>query len=138
MMTLIGGFIIKIIGARAASFLISPLGIALIAGVVLVLSNLFTGIHFYLEGRNDMAAKCKTASYQKRISELERDTLVQKGSAAFHAERAKILADNLALREQKVADYEAELAQRSAKPECRLTPADLGSGDGVRASRARR
>ena len=124
-MTFILGILGRLLGGGAVSFITSKLGIVAIMGVLLLVTNLIGGLYWNVNGYNRAIAKCNTQSLKREISELKRDRDTQKVAADFLALRVQELEGRAAAGDQKVADYEAELAKRKNDP-CVLTPADLG------------
>lgn len=69
--------ITMVLGGSAVSWLTSNLAMLGIAAAVMLVTNLGTGIGFYIKGYNSAADKCKVASVARERDEARRDLRVQ-------------------------------------------------------------
>jgi len=122
---MISGIVASLVGGAALSWLRGNLMVIAISAVAVGLTGLVAGGYGYLSGYNSARAKCQTATLKRQIAELQRDRDVQKITAESNAARVRVLEETANKLDQRVADYEAELAKRPANASCALTDDDI-------------
>jgi hypothetical protein len=104
--------------------------IALI-GVAALVAVLAGGVG-YAKGVWDAAERCQIAGLQSRVKTLEADQRASQRAEIAAQRIAREIEGRAAFLEQKVTDYEAQLAKRPAAQRCLLDGADVRSLRNIR------
>lgn len=134
MLAIVARIAATLLGQSAVGWIASNLMWIGVGAAILIGSNLITGVWQHMKGYNSAASKCQTNTLRVEIRDLKRDRDIQKDAAAAAAAALAARNDREQELDQKVANYEQELAKRPPDGSCRLVPADFprrvrGSGD---------
>lgn len=101
-----------VLGASAASWILSRMKMILIIGAAFIISNGISSVYWYLKGYNSAATQCKLSTVIRERDEARRDLKIAAQTGAILQTELSQRDARLAEADQRTAEYAAEVKRK--------------------------